>query len=195
MIFSCHMSTAMDNFISRHRLTVDEYYRMTETGVLDRDARVELIEGEIIDMAPIGTAHASIVSKLDRLLNRAIGDQAIVRVQMPIRLGIRSEPEPDLSLLRPLADFYANQHPDAADIFLIIEVSDSSLRYDREIKAPLYAKHKIPELWIFDIQAKSLGVHRSPVAGAYTDVSVVTQVGSIPIISLVGVSLDLSGIF
>lgn len=112
--------------LSRHRLTVDEYYRMAETGVLTADARVELIEGEIVDMAPMKSLRASVVSKLVALLTKAAADRALVWCQLPLRLSDRSEPEPDLMLLSPRADFYAEAHPTAADVLLLIEVSDTT---------------------------------------------------------------------
>jgi Uma2 family endonuclease len=117
--------------LQRHRLTVDEYYRMARAGVFAPEARVELIEGEVIDMAPFGTRHASAVKKLNALLSAAAKGSAIVAVHDPLRLSNDSEPEPGLMLLRPRADSYAHAHPGPADVLLLIEVSDSTAACDR----------------------------------------------------------------
>ena len=180
--------------LARHRLTVADYYRMAETGVLAPDARVELIEGEIIDMAPIGTRHASAVMRLNRLASAACGAGAIVSEQSPLRLSDLSEPEPDLMLLKPRADFYADAHPSAADVLLLIEVADSSARYDREIKLPLYARHGVPEVWIVDLEARLLRLHREPVGDAYGQVSTTASPGRTPIAALPGVEIELAQI-
>ena len=118
------MSAVMNDWILRHRITVDEYYRMAEVGILPPGARVELIEGEIIDMAPIGSGHGGTVSQLNRLLHEAVGDRAYVLPQLVVRLSDISEPQPDLALIKPRADFYKKKHPGPADTFLIIEVSE-----------------------------------------------------------------------
>ena len=187
---------AIDNtpLLTRHRLTVADYYRMAEAGVLAPDARVELIEGEIIDMAPIGTRHAAAVMRLNRLACAACGDGAIVSVQSPLRLGDLSEPEPDLMLLKPRADFYADAHPAAADVLLLIEVADTSARYDREIKLPLYARHGVSEVWIVDLEARLLRSYREPVGGAYGQASTTAAPGRTPIAALPGIDIDLAPI-
>lgn len=165
------MSTASDNWLPRHRITVDEYYRMAEVGLLAHDARVELIEGEIIDMPPIGSTHASVVMTLNKELARVIGDHALLSVQGPARLSQRSEPQPDLMLLKPREDFYRAGHPSAADVLLLIEVSDTTLRYDRDVKAALYARHGIPEVWIIDVRGGQVHCMREPKDGAYGSVT------------------------
>ena len=121
------MQSHMEDWLPRHRITVDEYYRMAEVGLLAADARVELIEGEILDMPPIGSRHAGVVSLLDRLLSRAAGDEAIVRVQLPLRLTNASEPQPDLALVKPRSDYYSTRHPTAADTLLVVEVSQTTV--------------------------------------------------------------------
>jgi Uma2 family endonuclease len=146
------MGTLMEGWLPRHRVTVHEYHRMAEAGVLAADARVELIEGEIIDMAPIGMSHNSAVDQLAHLLIRALGDLVITRIQGSIRLSQTSEPEPDVAVLKPRTDFYRHELATGADALLIIEVSDSTLRYDRDVKVPLYARHNVPEVWIVDLQ-------------------------------------------
>jgi Uma2 family endonuclease len=178
--------------LRRHRLTVDEYHRMAEAGVLAPDARVELIEGEIVDMATIGTRHASTVMRLNRLLMNAAGHVATVSVQNPLRLDDRSEPQPDLMLLSPRDDFYASAHPTAADVLLLIEVSDSTARYDREIKLPLYARHGVREVWIIDLDNRLLRVCRRPVGDIYTETRETATPETLAVEGLPGVSIDAS---
>ncbi len=132
----------------RHLWTVREFQRMGETRFLDPKARLELIEGELFDMAPIGSFHAGTVTLLAHLFARAIGETAVISVQNPIDLNERSEPQPDLLLLRPRADYYLSEHPRPRDVLLLIEVSDSTAQFDRKIKVPLYARHGIPEVWL-----------------------------------------------
>ena len=155
--------------IRRHRHSVDEYHRMAETGILKPDERVELIEGEIIDMPPIGTDHSAVVKRLNAMFMRNIGTTAIVSVQDPIRLAPNSEPQPDIALLRYREDFYCHAHPGPADILLLIEVADTSLRFDQEIKLPLYARHGVPEVWIVDLGRQRIEVYRRPLAGRYLE--------------------------
>ena len=181
--------------LRRHRLTVDKYYRMSELGVLPREARTELIEGEIIDMNSVGTRHAAAVKRLAALLAEVTRGAVIVSVQDPIRLSPHSEPEPDLALLRPRSDFYAEAHPTAADVLLIIEVADSSLEYDRRIKAPLYARHGVVEFWLVDLEHREVRFFRQPLGEAYTDITASESPGRVPLLALPQVSIDLSGLF
>lgn len=153
------------------RFTVDEYERMVHAGVFASDDRVELIEGEIIEMTPIGDPHASVVDRLNALLSRRLGDRVIVRVQGPVRfVALRSRPQPDLALLRPRADYYATGAPAAGEIVLLIEVMDTSVEYDRRRKAPLYARAGVSDLWLVDIPAGVVDVQREPGADGYRDV-------------------------
>ena len=151
----------------RRPFTVGEYYRMAETAILTEEDRVELIAGQIVAMSPIGSHHAACVDRLNGLLHRQPGSAFIVRVQSPIALDAYSEPEPDLVLLRPRADFYAAAHPSAADVLLAIEVADTSADYDREVKLPLYAQAGIPEVWVIDLQKDRIEVYARPQGGAY----------------------------
>lgn len=160
----------MSDIMERHRLTVEDYHKMAEVGILTEDDRIELIEGELIDMAPIGSPHSGSVTRLNHRLNRMLGDRAIVSVRNPIRLDRHNEPQPDIVLLRWRDDFYRHAHPTPTDILLLIEVADSSIRYDREIKLPLYARHGIPEVWLFNLPQRCLETHREPVGEAYTRV-------------------------
>src|ERR1044072_627339 len=154
----------------RHRLTVEDYHRMAEVGILGPETRVELIDGEIIDMPPPGHLHSGTVFQLDRLLQRAVADRAMVGVQGTIVLGLYSAPEPDLSLPRPRQDFYKSALPRPGDILLVVEIADSSLRYDRNVKAGLYARHSIPELWLIDVRGKRLTRYRDPSADRYASI-------------------------
>ncbi|MDP8922709.1 MAG: Uma2 family endonuclease [Chloroflexota bacterium] len=147
---------------TKYLFTVDEYERLGQAGILGEDSRVELIEGEIIQMNPIGGPHASTVDRLTRLLVLGLGDLAIVRVQSPIRIRERNEPQPDLALLRPRADFYATGHPTPADVLLVVEVEDTTVEYDTRTKAPLYARAGIPELWVVDLPRACVVTHREP---------------------------------
>jgi Uma2 family endonuclease len=187
------VSVTKETWPRPHRLTVDEYYRMAAVGLLPPDARVELIEGEIIDMAPIGSRHAAAVDRLAKLLILAVDKSAIVRVQGPVRLSVHSEPQPDLAVLRPRADDYRDSHPETSDILLLIEVSDTTLRFDREVKAGLYARHGIPALWILDIGDGRLHVFRAPRRGEYTER---TDVAAGPVeIPGLGIDVDFSELF
>ena len=123
----------------RHRIDVAGYHQMGAVGLIAPGQRTELIEGEVIDMAPIGSRHAARVKALNSLLTAAVGNRAIVAVQDPVILGLHSEPQPDLSVLRPREDFYADAHPQAKDLLLAVEVADTTLAFDRGVKLPLYA--------------------------------------------------------
>jgi Uma2 family endonuclease len=162
--------------------------------VLAREARVELIEGEVIDMAPIGSRHASVVNRLNDLLMRAVQGRAIVQVQGPVRLSDRSEPEPDFALLKPRADYYRDALPAPADVLLLIEVAESTQRYDRTVKAPLYARHGIPELWVIDLENTLVHFYRRPAGDAYAEISATDRPEAAPIAALAGISVDLSAV-
>jgi len=189
------MGMHMESRPQRHRITVHDYHRMAEVGVLAPDARVELIEGEIIDMAPIGKDHQSIVDQLTRTLVRAVGDHAIVRVHGSIRLSQWSEPEPDLVLLAPRADFYRAEFASGVDTLLVIEVSDSTLRYDRDDKVPLYARHGVREVWIVDVQGDTLLVYGDLRDGKYERHAALERPAKVPVTQLPGVTLDLAALF
>ena len=155
--------------IERRYFTVSEYDRMIEAGILTKDDRVELIEGEIIKMAPINSRHAACVDRLNKLFNRRVGQAAIVRVQSPVGLSEYSEPQPDLALLRPREDFYAQSHPKPKDVLLVVEVADSSAAKDRNLKLPLFARAGIPEVWLVDLSQDLIEVYARPVKGAYRE--------------------------
>jgi len=155
--------------LAHRRFTVDEYYRMAEVGILGPDDRVELLDGEIVEMSPIGARHAATVTRLQRLFERLAGHGAIVRVQQPVRLDPYSEPEPDIALVRPRADFYAEAHPTPGDVLLIVEVADTSLRSDRHRKLPTYARARIPDVWLVDLSTDRVEQNREPRGDAYAE--------------------------
>jgi Uma2 family endonuclease len=153
--------------VARHSFTVAQYERMGEAGILSENDRVELIEGEIVEMSPIGERHAACVGRLTQVLSLLFQRQAILWIQNPIRLDDYSEPQPDVSVLKPRADFYGQALPTPADVLLIIEVSDSTLEYDRQIKVPLYARAGVPEVWIVNLADERIETYADPAAGAY----------------------------
>jgi Uma2 family endonuclease len=156
--------------VLRHRFTVDDYHRMGDAGILSANDRVELIDGEIVVMTPIGSPHAGTTAYLDRALSPRLGERALVWVQNPIFLLPHSEPQPDLAVLRPRSDYYRQAHPRPGDIFFLIEVSDTTGEYDRTVKIPLYAQAGVREVWIVDLAAECIEVYRQPAAGAYQQV-------------------------
>ncbi|WP_406697314.1 Uma2 family endonuclease [Singulisphaera sp. Ch08] len=155
-----------------YRFSVEDYHRMAEAGILVEDARVELIEGEIVTKRPIGSRHLACVDRLTGLLARGVGFRAILRVQGSIRLGDRSEPEPDLVLLRPRQDYYAAIPATPGDVLTLIEVMDSSAGYDREIKLGLYAREEVAEVWLVDLNKEWIEVHRRPISGVHTEIQI-----------------------
>lgn len=160
---------------TRRRIDVDAYHRMGEAGILAPDERVELIDGEIMAMPPIGDAHAWTVDELTRMTAPpAVEGRAVLRVQGPLQLDQFNVPQPDLMLLRPPAATYRNRPPSAADVLLLIEVADSSLAYDRATKLPLHARHGVPEVWLVDLAGRAVEVLRGPVGEGYGEVERVT---------------------
>ena len=147
---------------AQHRFSVKDYYRMAETGVLRPDAQVELLDGRILDMSPIGPFHGSVVNRLSRLFNLKASERWLVSTQAPLHLDDLSEPQPDVMLLRPEADDYASRHPGPNDVFLLIEVSDTTLDYDRSEKLPAYGRSGVREVWIVNLNEKSIELYRDP---------------------------------
>lgn len=165
--------------LARRRFTVAEYHAMGDSGIIAPDERVELIDGEIIRMSPINEPHASEVDRLNDMFVPRFRDQAIVRVQNPTVVDDYSEPEPDLMLLRRKPDFYRSGHPRPGDILLVVEVADTSLTYDRRVKAPLYARAEIPEHWRVEIRHNRVVIHRDPTPEGYRSVRVARRGESI----------------
>lgn len=180
--------------LTRHRFTVDEYYRMAEAGILHEDSRVELIDGEILDMSPIGPRHANGVRRLSAVFFRELDDQAVVSIQNPIRIGERNEPEPDLVLARHSEDEYRDRHPTPEDVLLVVEVADTSSAYDRETKAPLYARAGIADSWIADVGRDEVIIHRDPIDGVYTTTRVARRGQAISPLAFLNLSVAVDDI-
>ena len=187
------MSVTNEPWPRRHRLTVYDYHRMAEVGLLRPDERVELIDGEIIDMPPIGSLHGAVVDLLAERFITALHGMALVRIQGAIRLGDDSEPQPDVALLRPRADRYAAEQPRAADVLLVVEVSDTTLKFDVGAKARLYARHGLPELWVADLTKRRVQVFRTPRDGKYGERS--ARAAGVFDVPGLGRRVDLSGLF
>lgn len=161
--------------IVRRHFNITEYYRMAAAGVFSEDDRVELIEGEIIEMNPIGSRHAACVGRLTEFLGQSISRKAIVWVQNPVQVNDYSEPLPDVALLKRRDDFYARANPQPSEVLLIIEVADSSVEYDRDIKIPLYAAAAIPEVWLVNLAQETIESYTQPVGGAYREIRIVKR--------------------
>ncbi|MBW4497300.1 MAG: Uma2 family endonuclease [Oscillatoria princeps RMCB-10] len=154
----------------RRLFTVREYQQMVEAGIFTDEDRVELIKGEIVKMSPIGRRHAACVGRLNRLFTLRLAGEALVWPQNPVELDDYSQPQPDLTLLQPREDFYESGHPKPGDIFLIVEVADTTVEADRQVKIPLYASAGIPEVWLVDINEGCMEVHRHPSGEGYGEV-------------------------
>ena len=154
----------------KHYFNVKEYHRMAEVGLLSSDSCVELIEGEVIEMSAVCSTHAGTVNRSSAFLSRKLGDTVIISVQNPIRLNAFSEPQPDLALLKPRKDFYSTSHPSPEDVLVIVEVSDTSVEYDRDLKLPLYARAGITEAWLMILGKELIDVHSQPGNGKYQKV-------------------------
>jgi Uma2 family endonuclease len=176
--------------IARRHFNVTEYYRMAAAGVFTEDDRVELIEGEIIEMNPIGSRHAACVGRLTESLGRMVGGKAIVWVQNPVQVNDYSEPLPDIALPKRRDDFYAQAKPQPADVLLIIEVSDSSVEYDRDIKLPLYARAGIPEMWLVNLPQETIEIYSQPFDGKYQDIRAVKRGESLTSKSIPSLTID-----
>ena len=156
---------------ARRLFTIEEYHRMAETGILRPEDRVELIDGEIFEMSPIGSRHMACVNNLNRVFVLGLGVRAVVSPQNPVQIPRYSEPEPDLTVLR--ARSYKALAPTTEDVLLLIEVAETSLRFDRTIKLALYARARVPEYWLVDANAERVTIYRQPADETYTDVRTV----------------------
>jgi Uma2 family endonuclease len=152
---------------SRKRFTVEDYYRMADAGILAPGDRVELIDGEIIQMSPIGTRHLGCVNATNAVFFDSFKGRAVTSGQNPVQLSDFTEPQPDVVLLKPRKDFYRGKHPEAADALLVVEVSDATLAYDRDVKLSYYAAAAVPEVWIEDLNSDRILVYRNPIDGVY----------------------------
>ncbi len=165
-----------------HLWTVDDYHLMVEYGILSEDSRVELLNGQIVEMSPIGTFHASCVKCINKIIQSLVPDELIIGIQDPIILNDFSEPEPDLTILRPRANFYADAHPRTEDILLLIEVADSSIRVDKETKIPLYARSGISECWLLNTTTKTLEQYRMPGSDNYQYKKLFSEIDTITLL-------------
>jgi len=175
----------------RHRFTTEEYNWLAEVGLLNGEPAVELIEGEIIHMAPMGTQHGNVVQRLHTVLQTALDGRAVINIQRVFRLSNITEAQPDLIVLKPDRDYHSTKFPTGSDTLLVIEVSDTSFSYDHDIKVPLSAAHDVPEVWIVDLGMSCLRFFRSPVRGRYTEVQVVEEP---TIAKLAGCDINLGGV-
>ncbi|MCQ8130000.1 Uma2 family endonuclease [Methylomonas rivi] len=181
-------------FPQKHLTDIAEWHRMGEAGIFPPDCRMELIEGEILHMAPIGFNHAGHVNRLISTLTVLAQGQAIPSAQNPVQLSDLSEPEPDFLLLHPEPNFYTTRHPNASDVLLLVEVSDTTLRFDRSQKLRLYASHNIPEYWIVNLIDDCLEVYRQPQDGDYLHKIVLGKSDSLNLVALPEVRIEVAAI-
>jgi Uma2 family endonuclease len=158
--------------LTTNRFDVEQYHLMNIPGILTEDDRVELINGEIVEMSPIGRFHAAYVNRLTSLFTKLLGDLVIVSVQNPVILNNLSEPQPDVTLLKPKRDFYKSGIAQVSDVFLLVEVADTTLKYDRDIKIPLYAKNGVAEVWLVNIVEQIIVVYSQPKTDGYQEVKI-----------------------
>ena len=180
---------------AQHRFSVTEYYRMAETGILRPDARVELLDGKINDMSPIGPFHSGLVKRLSRLFNLQSKGRWIVATQDPLHLDDHSEPQPDIMLLQPEADDYISRHPHPENVFLLIEVSDKSLAHDRAEKIPAYGRAGVAEVWIVNLNAQTVEVYREPHFTGYAVKPVLHTGDQVSPLAFPDVSVDIAKLF
>ena len=181
--------------VPRHRLTLHEYHRLGEAGILGEDDRVELLEGQLVDMSPIGPRHALAVDTLNEWLVPAVAGRAVVRVQNPIELDSLSEPQPDIVVVRRPWLGYPAAHPQPGDIFLLIEVADTTLATDVGAKLELYARAGIREFWVVDLTTNSVLVYRDPSGASYASMTRVEMSGLLDVRDLPGVSIQAAELF
>ncbi len=188
------MSVTTEGFCKKHLTNLDEWRKLGEANIFPPGSRVELINGEIIDMAPIGSHHASHLKRLIHIFSGLTQGSAIVAAQDPLQLGDLSEPEPDFMLLHPSSDFYYESHPTASDVFLLIEIADKSLKFDQNQKLRLYASHNIPEYWLLDVNAACLEVYRQPCDGLYAEKIILHTGDNITLSQLKDITINISDI-
>ena len=188
------MSASLE-YPQKHLISAEEYLRMGEGGVFAPDARLELIEGEIIEMAPIGGPHMARVNKLTRLFVERTGDRAIVSVQNPLVIADRSVPRPDLALLVPRRDEYADSLPTVADVLLVVEVADTTLPFDMRTKVPLYARCGIAETWVVDVNERVVHAFRDPGPAGYRTSTTLKPGDSAACVALPEARIELAELF
>jgi Uma2 family endonuclease len=185
----------LEPVIVRRKITVKEYDQMYEAGIFQPDERLELINGEIVKMPPMNAPHMSYVIRLSRFFTEKLSRRAIVATQLPIVIDNDSEPEPDISILHWRKDDYFSGKPTAREVYLLIEVASASLVYDREVKLPLYARARIPEVWILKVQDQQLEVYRHPKDGSYAEQRLLQPSDKIAPLAFPDIELTLSDIF
>lgn len=181
--------------VPRHRLTLDEYHRLGEAGILGEDDRVELLDGQLVDMSPIGPRHALAVDALNELLMAAVAGRAAVRVQNPVEIGRGTEPNPDIAVVRRPWDGYPHAHPRPEDVFLLVEVADTSLATDRGAKLELYARAGIREFWIVNLTTDGVLVYRSPSGDTYASMARMDPSSLLEIEALPGIAIPAASLF
>lgn len=180
--------------VTRHLFTVEQYHEMIEHGIFKEDEPIELIRGEVIRKLPIGNPHAATVNRLNRLLAKCLQDDAMLSIQNPIWLG-DSEPEPDVAILIYREDLYASRRPGAADVLLLIEVADSSLAYDRDIKGSVYAEAGIREYWIVNLNRSTVEVYLDPQPdGRFATVITARSGETLAPLQVAGLTIDVNAI-
>jgi Uma2 family endonuclease len=177
------------------KFTVQQYHKMAEAEVFTPQERLELIKGEVVKMSPIGLKHATTVNRLNNLFHQKLLGKVIVSVLNSVQLNDYSEPQPDLVLLKFREDFYANKLPQSEDILLLIEVSDSTIKYDREVKIPLYAENNIQETWLVNVENQLLEVYTKPQDNQYQNTQILTYQQSVFPINFSGLTINLTDIF
>jgi Uma2 family endonuclease len=189
------MATMTAGSPSQDRMTASEYLRMGESGVLDEDARVELIDGQLVDMAPIGARHAATVERLAELLRSSLGRRAMVRTQQPSVVGEHSVLQPDIAVVPWRDDFYVHAHPGPRDVLLVVEVAESGLAFDRDVKTAMYARSGVAEVWVVDVGGERIFRSALPREGAYSETVVLGLGDSISMGALPGVVIELHAVF
>lgn len=180
--------------VRKHLTDIQEWRKLGEANIFPPGSRLELIEGEILEMAPIGFNHSGHLNRINKLLTLLAADGSITSVQNPLQLGDLSEPEPDFMLLKPNADFYSSCHPNAGDVLLLIEVADSSLSFDQSQKQRLYALHGIPEYWLLNLNDSCLEVYRKPNGEVYAEKSTLYSGDTVTLSQMNGISIRVADI-
>jgi len=166
------MAAPAQGILQRFKFSTEAYHKMGDYGLLPENVRIELLDGEIVEMSPINSPHSGTVNRLQKILEKMLGKTHVISNQNPLHISAFSEPEPDIAVLKWRDDFYFDKHPIPEEVFLLIEVADSSFSKDQEIKMPLYAQAGIQELWIINLQAKNIEVYCMPEGKKYTQVKV-----------------------
>ena len=188
------MSVSSENFYKKHLTNVVEWQKMGAASIFSAESRLELINGEIIEMSPIGSHHAGYLKRLNRFFSRQIQDSELIAIQDPLRLNDLSEPQPDFMLLRSRSDLYYESHPTADDVLLLIEVAESSLQFDQNQKLRLYALHNIPEYWVLNANNACIEIYRQPVNGAYAKKTTLRAGDKITLSQLDHINIELADI-